>query len=76
MSRPKRFAQPTRASNDNALNVLPMPMPAWDVYWCASRGRRVGQVVAMSADAAVKAVGVEFHVDVRKLIAVRCRNII
>jgi hypothetical protein len=30
----------------------------------------------MSADAAVKAVGVEFHVDVRKLIAVRCRNII
>jgi hypothetical protein len=53
---------------------LPFPLPAWDVYYCASRGRFVGRVVAAGADAAIEMAAAEFGVDTRKLIAVRRRE--
>jgi hypothetical protein len=58
-----------RPANDNSANTP--PLPRWDVYRAASRARWVGQVVAISADAAIEAAAVEYRTDVRKLIAVR-----
>ncbi len=42
----------------------------WEVYRAAARARRVGQVVASTADEAIKAAAVEFKTDAWKLIAV------
>jgi hypothetical protein len=58
-----------RPSNDNKRNPPPMARYVWDVYRAAARSRWVGQVVAATADDAVKAAAVEFKTDAWKLIA-------
>lgn len=63
---------PLAAANDNRADVVLLPPRCeWDVYWAARRGRFVGRVVAVDADAAIRAAAVTFDRDIRKLIAVR-----
>lgn len=71
-------AMPPRRShsaNDNRRNAPPMRRWAWDVYRAAAKARWVGRVEAPTAEAAIEAAAMEFDSDVKKLIAVRCREI-
>jgi hypothetical protein len=75
LRRPGASANPSgikrpRPSNDNSQNPPYMPRYAWNVYRAAARARWVGRVEAVDADEAVI-----FDSDVRKLIAVRRREI-
>jgi hypothetical protein len=47
-----------------------MPRYAWDVYRAAARSRWIDQVIASTADEAVRAAAVEFKTDGWKPIAV------
>jgi hypothetical protein len=67
----RRQDTPARAANDNDPMGKRALRYAFDVYRAAARARWVGQVVAISADAAIEAAAVEFRTDVKKLIAVR-----
>lgn len=64
-----------RAANDNVSGATPRMRWAWDVYYAAARARWVGRVEASYADEAIQAAAVTFGVNVRKLIAVRRREI-
>lgn len=59
-----------RPSNDNKRSTKPRQRFVFDVYRAAARARWIGQVVAPTADAAIKAAAVEFKTDAWKLIAV------
>jgi hypothetical protein len=48
---------------------------AWDIYRAAARARWVGRVEAPTADAAIEAAAVIFDSDIKKLIALRRREI-
>jgi hypothetical protein len=60
-----------RPANDNGPHAPPLQRYAWDVYRAAARARRVGRVIASTADEAIEAAAVEFLTNVKKLIAVR-----
>jgi hypothetical protein len=55
--------------------VKPARCFAWDVYRAAAKARWVGRVEAPTAGAAIEAAAVTFNTDIRKLIAVRRREI-
>jgi hypothetical protein len=75
MSRKPRARQDARASNDNIQGAAPRLQWAWDVYYAAAKARWVGRVEANDADEAIQAAAVTFGADVRKLIAMRRREI-
>jgi hypothetical protein len=75
MSRKPRARQDARASNDNVPGAKSMLRWAWDVYYAAARARWVGRVEASDVDEAIEAAALTFGADVRKLIAVRRREI-
>jgi hypothetical protein len=66
--------RPSKA-NDNSRDVKPARCFAWDVYRAAAKARWVGRVEAPTAGAAIEAAAVTFNTDIRKLIAVRRREI-
>jgi hypothetical protein len=59
------------SSNDQSLP----PLSLWDLYCEAFKPTSIGSIEAASAEAAIEAAAVEFDTDIRKLIAVRRREI-
>jgi hypothetical protein len=69
---PRRTPRP---SNDNDRRAKPARLFGWDVYRIANRGRWVGYVEAADHNTAVEAASVTYDADIRRLLAVRRREI-
>jgi hypothetical protein len=55
--------------------MMSRPTDVVDVYRTAAKARWVGRVKVPAADAAIEAAAVDFGADIKKLIAVRRREI-